>query len=156
MAPEGRSDTVTDRANEDVFTRVLAAKPVLVDIRPAREVVPGMTERTVLHAGPPLPRDHRVSGALRGTVVGAALYEGWADTPDQAERLQLDYRGAPSCIDIRRVVASGVTPITNTGIAHRDGATGQIGAGYVRAPRGAFEAALAGLGAETAPEREAN
>lgn len=92
------SDPLIDRANQEVFERVLAAKPTLIDIRPARDVVPGMTERTVLHAGPPLPRDHRMSGALRGTIIGAALYEGWAETPAQAERLvdsgDLDLRAA--------------------------------------------------------------
>jgi hypothetical protein len=77
----------TDLANAEVWRRIVAGRPRLVDLRPAREVIPGMGERMVLHAGPPLAGPHEVSGALRGAVIGAALYEGWADTPDAAARL---------------------------------------------------------------------
>ena len=80
-------DSNRQRANEEVFRRIVAGNPVLVDIRPAREAIPGMTERTVLHAGPPLPEGQRVTGALRGTVIGAALHEGWAKTPEEAASL---------------------------------------------------------------------
>lgn len=110
--PSG-SDTVTDRANEEAFKRIAAGNPTLIDIRPAREVVPGMTERTVLHAGPPLPPDRPVTGALRGTVIGAALYEGWAETPAEAERLldggELDLRSAQDH-DALGTYCGGITP----------------------------------------------
>jgi len=43
----------------------LAAHQVLIDVRPAIEVVPGMTRETVLHAGPPIAWE-RMSGPLRG------------------------------------------------------------------------------------------
>jgi hypothetical protein len=58
---------------------------------------------------------------------------------------QLDYRGAPSCVDARRVVETGITPITNSGLAHRDGSTGQIGAGFVRTPLRCFRDAVLAL-----------
>lgn len=51
-------------------------------------------------------------------------------------------RGTPLGIDIMKVVETGITPIINTGIAHKDGGIGQIGAGYVNAPMGCFEEAL--------------
>ncbi|HLH23711.1 MAG TPA: DUF1116 domain-containing protein [Chloroflexota bacterium] len=76
-----------DAANAEVWRRIVAGRPRLVDLRPAREVVPGLGERTVLHAGPPLAGPHEISGALRGTVIGAALYEGWAETSEAAARL---------------------------------------------------------------------
>ena len=60
----------------------------------------------------------------------------------------LDDRGAPVGIDVRRVVATGITPLINTGIAGRRPGVGQIGAGTVRAPLACFEQALAAL-AET-------
>ena len=54
----------------------------------------------------------------------------------------LDDRGVPVGIDIRKVVETGVTPLINTGIAGRTPGTGQIGAGMVRAPLACFEQAL--------------
>jgi hypothetical protein len=57
----------------------------------------------------------------------------------------LDSEGAPTGIDVRAVVRTGITPIINTGIAHREAGVGQIGAGTVRAPLGCFEAALLAL-----------
>lgn len=53
-----------------------------------------------------------------------------------------DFKGAPLGIDIRKVVETGITPIINTGIAHKEAGVGQIGAGTVRAPIGSFEKAL--------------
>jgi hypothetical protein len=75
-----------DAANRAALDRLLAAEPVLVDVRPAIEVVPGMTRDTVLHAGPPIAWE-AMSGPLRGAVAGALMYEGMAATKDDAERL---------------------------------------------------------------------
>jgi hypothetical protein len=58
-----------------------------------------------------------------------------------------DGRGAPVGIDVRRVVATGITPLINTGIAGRKAGQGQVGAGTVRAPLGCFTAALEALAA---------
>ncbi len=75
-----------ETANETAFRRLLAAHPVLIDVRPARDVVPGMTRDTVLHAGPPIGWE-RMSGPLRGAVLGALVYEDLAATLEDAERL---------------------------------------------------------------------
>lgn len=53
-----------------------------------------------------------------------------------------DFKGAPLGIDIRKVVATGITPLINTGIAHKKAGLGQVGAGTVRAPLACFEKAL--------------
>ncbi|MDH6363522.1 succinyl-CoA synthetase alpha subunit [Enterococcus sp. PF1-24] len=53
-----------------------------------------------------------------------------------------DFQGACLGIDIRKVVETGITPIINTGIAHKEAGVGQVGAGTVRAPLGCFEKAL--------------
>lgn len=53
-----------------------------------------------------------------------------------------DFKGTTLGIDIRKVVATGVTPLINTGIAHKKPGVGQIGAGTVRAPLACFEKAL--------------
>lgn len=53
-----------------------------------------------------------------------------------------DFKGAPLGIDICRVVETGITPLINTGIAHKLAGFGQVGAGTVRAPLACFEKAL--------------
>jgi hypothetical protein len=60
----------------------------------------------------------------------------------------LGFAGTPTGIDLRRVVESGVAPVINTGIAHREPGIGQIGAGIARAPLGCFAAALRALATE--------
>ncbi len=57
-------------------------------------------------------------------------------------------RGACLGLDIRRVVETGITPLINTGIAHKEAGIGQIGAGTVRAPLACFELALEALADE--------
>lgn len=74
------------RANETALARLVAAEPVLVDVRPAREVLPAMTGRTLLHAGPPIPWE-RMCGPMRGAVTGALRYERWAKSAEDAEAL---------------------------------------------------------------------
>jgi len=55
---------------------------------------------------------------------------------------QLEFRGTPTGIDIRKVVELGITPRINTGIAHKDAGVGQVGAGLVRPPMKIFEDAI--------------
>jgi hypothetical protein len=54
----------------------------------------------------------------------------------------LNFDGAPAGIDARKVIDSGIAPIINTGIAHREAGVGQVGAGITRAPLKCFEQAL--------------
>ncbi|HMG41417.1 MAG TPA: DUF1116 domain-containing protein [Acidimicrobiales bacterium] len=72
-------------ANRSAVERMGAVRPRLVDVAPAAEVV-GIDRHQLLHAGPPIGWD-AASGPLRGAIVGACLYEGWADTPESAEAL---------------------------------------------------------------------
>jgi len=58
----------------------------------------------------------------------------------------LGFAGTPTGIDARRVVDSGVQPVFNTGIAHREAGVGQIGAGIAKAPLACFAGALCELG----------
>ena len=75
-----------DAANRAAVERLRDAHPILVDVRPAIEVVPGMRPDLILHAGPPIEWE-RMSGPMRGAVVGALLYEGRASSPEEAEAL---------------------------------------------------------------------
>ena len=52
--------------------------------------------------------------------------------------------GAPVGIDIRKVMNTGILPLIDTGIAHKEG--GQIGVGNARAPKEAFKKALEAFG----------
>jgi hypothetical protein len=65
---------------------MVAAEPVLLDVQPAIDVVPGMTRETILTSGAPLPWDDYYGGQRTG-VIGAALYERLAETPDEADQL---------------------------------------------------------------------
>lgn len=54
----------------------------------------------------------------------------------------LNYRGTPLGIDIRKVAATRILPVINSGIAHREPGVGQIGAGIVYPPMECFEKAM--------------
>lgn len=71
-------------ANAEAVRRMLAAEAVLLDVRPAAEVV-GLEPGQFCHAGPPISWE-RASGPMRGALIGAMLLEGLADDPDHAER----------------------------------------------------------------------
>ncbi|GED69326.1 hypothetical protein BRE01_30280 [Brevibacillus reuszeri] len=57
----------------------------------------------------------------------------------------LNFQGVPTGIDIRQVVQTGILPIINTAIAHKDAGIGMIGAGITHPPMEAFEKALLAL-----------
>lgn len=57
----------------------------------------------------------------------------------------LNFKGSPCGIDIRKVINTGIEPVINTGIAHREAGVGQIGAGLTRAPLACFTQALRAL-----------
>ena len=73
-------------ANEEATKRLIQGGPVLVDIAPAEQVVPGLQGRMITHAGPPIEWP-RMCGAQRGAIIGMVLYEGWANTINEAEAM---------------------------------------------------------------------
>jgi hypothetical protein len=62
----------------------------------------------------------------------------------------MEFAGTPACIDCRKVVDTGLLPIIDTGVAHRQAGIGQIGAGIARAPLACFTQAVAALAASLA------
>ena len=85
--------------------------------------------------------------------VGAGGFEDALETSNEMAKICLghnstfsiptwDFQGTCLGIDIRKVVETGITPVINTGIAHKEAGVGQVGAGTVRAPLGCFENAL--------------
>jgi hypothetical protein len=75
-----------DQANKEAVSRIIAGDPVLVDIAPAGEVIPGMRDNMITHSGPPITWE-KMCGAQRGAVIGSVLYEGWARTYQEAEEI---------------------------------------------------------------------
>jgi hypothetical protein len=59
----------------------------------------------------------------------------------------LEFRGAPTGIDVTRVLRTAILPQINTGMAGRVAGTGQVGAGLVTPPMACFTAAIAELAA---------
>lgn len=75
-----------EKANEEAVRRLTIGEPVLVDIAPAREVIPGMKDKMITHAGPPIEWS-RMCGAQQGAIIGMVMYEGWAKTPEEARKI---------------------------------------------------------------------
>jgi hypothetical protein len=86
-----RTTVLREQANAETVRRLCAAEPVLVDIRPAGEIVPGMTPETILTSGPPLEWEE-YTGGQRNAILYGAVYEGLASDVDDAERKLLERR----------------------------------------------------------------
>jgi len=75
-----------DQANAEVLRRLDTGVPMLVDVRAAADVVPGLGDRTLLHPGPPIAWDD-VCDPLRRSMRAAVVAEGWAPDVDEADTL---------------------------------------------------------------------
>lgn len=86
--------------------------------------------------------------------VGAGGYEDALRTSNEMTEITIDrnpnftvptwnFQGICLGIDARLVVEKGITPVINTGIAHKIAGYGQIGAGTVHPPISCFEKAVA-------------
>jgi Protein of unknown function (DUF1116) len=72
-----------EAANQEALRRILDGDPHLVDVVPAAQAIPALTDRMILHAGPPIAWE-RMCGPLRGAIMGIAVLEGWAADLDDA------------------------------------------------------------------------
>jgi len=75
-----------ESANKEALERIIKSHPVLIGFEQAINVVPGMTKKTILHAGPPISWD-RMCGAMKGAVTGALVFEGLARNIEEAAEL---------------------------------------------------------------------
>jgi hypothetical protein len=75
-----------EKANATAAERMMEARPMLVGLDKAIDVVPGMRENLLLHAGPPISWE-RASGPMQGAITGALIFEGKAKDMADAERL---------------------------------------------------------------------
>jgi hypothetical protein len=72
-----------DQANTTAINRLMEARPILKAVATARDVIPGMKDNLFLHAGPPIEWA-RMSGPLRGAIIGAMLFERIAKSESEA------------------------------------------------------------------------
>jgi len=75
-----------DEANDEACRRIIQSQARLVGMGIAKDVIPGMREDMILHAGPPITWD-RMCGPTRGAIMGALVYEGAAKDEKEAGRI---------------------------------------------------------------------
>jgi hypothetical protein len=75
-----------DQANQKAIDAIFEARPTLIGVARAKDVIPGMDDNLFLHAGPPCTWD-RMSGPVRGGMIGAMFLEGRAKSVEEAETL---------------------------------------------------------------------
>lgn len=75
-----------DEENQKVTEKIKNAQPFLVDVVPAKTVIPELNDpkqKTLLHAGPPITWE-AMTGPMRGACLGATLFERWAENEEEA------------------------------------------------------------------------
>ncbi len=77
---------ISEEANKEGVERIINSQPVLMDVKKAIDVIPGMHKKMLLHAGPPITWE-RMCGPVRGACMGALIYEEIAENPEKAERI---------------------------------------------------------------------
>jgi hypothetical protein len=86
LGADGAARADIAAATRQSVERLLFAKPAIVGVGTALDVIPGMRKNLVLHAGPPVTWE-RMSGPTRGAVMGGLVYEGLAKSPAEAAKL---------------------------------------------------------------------
>ncbi|MBQ9048612.1 MAG: DUF1116 domain-containing protein [Solobacterium sp.] len=79
-----------DEANDRVVARVKAATGYLVDCKKAIDAIPGMKPNMILHSGPVQDWEH-MADPQKGAVLGAIVFEGWAENVEEAEKYLLSH-----------------------------------------------------------------
>ena len=109
------SYTTIDEANEAIAQKIIAAQPTLVDVVRAKDVIPELEDKLILHAGPPIAFED-MPDPVQGAAIGAAIFEGWAKESFQTA-IAVAYqggtlKGAPKNRkqDCRDVTAAPVLP----------------------------------------------
>lgn len=74
-----------DEANRDVINKIVLSSPVLLDVVPAKDVIEELRgdKKVLLHAGPPIKWEN-MPHPVQGSCIGAALFEGWAKSEEEA------------------------------------------------------------------------
>lgn len=78
-----------EEANKEVLKIINSGEPELIAVKPAKDLIKGMTKYTIGHAGPPIEWES-MCGPLKGAILGAIVYEELAETLQEAEALVLE------------------------------------------------------------------
>ncbi len=75
-----------DEANQAVIDKIKEAQPYLVDVVPAKSVIKELNDKVLLHAGPPMTWAN-MTDPMKGSCVGAVLFEKWASDEASARKM---------------------------------------------------------------------
>ena len=75
-----------ESANKQTVERMMESRPVTTGVGRAIDVIPGMRDDLLLHAGPPVTWE-RMAGPMKGAMIGALIFEGKAKDDKEAEHL---------------------------------------------------------------------
>ncbi|PNV59861.1 hypothetical protein C0033_21520 [Clostridium sp. chh4-2] len=77
------------KANEIAVGRLMSSEPVLIDVKPAYEVLNGLERNIILHSGPPIEFE-QMCEPMKGAVYCALLNEGIAKDIEEAKIKAVD------------------------------------------------------------------
>lgn len=112
------------KANDEALARMQLVEPELAGVLPSAEVM-GLPKNVILTSGPTLPFDKYVGGQRSG-IIGGALYEGLAETEDEAiaafERGDIHVRGCQEfdCVGSLAGVTTASMPVFVVRDKHTD------------------------------------
>ncbi len=81
-----RMYSTIDEANQAVIEKIKNSQPFLLDVVPAKSVIPELNGKVLLHAGPPMKWEN-MTDPMKGSCVGAVLFEGWAADETGARKM---------------------------------------------------------------------
>ena len=75
-----------EEANNKALELMRLSRPILVDIKCAKDILPKMKKNSIFHAGPPIDWN-KMCGPMRGAIVGTMIFEGFATSWNDALEL---------------------------------------------------------------------
>lgn len=108
-----------DKANAEAIRRIDKGVPMLIGVASARDALPALPDRTLLHAGPPIAYEF-VCDPVRRSMRAATVAEGWAKDVETADRLLAEGSVALAAANDHGTVvpmASAIGPTTPVWIA---------------------------------------
>ena len=75
-----------DESNKLVIEKIKNSRPFLMDVVQAKSVIKELNDKTLLHAGPPIEWND-MCDPMKGSAVGATLFEGWAKSEEEARKI---------------------------------------------------------------------